>query len=463
LIKPNRNKIKGNFLLRIFQSKKINDQFVISANGVTRFGISTYRIKNSLVIIPPLHDQTAIASFLDKKTVKIDALIEKDRKLIELLKEKRTALINHAVTKGLNPPLTPPLSGRGIVGKYEGGNLKYIPYNPALKDMARENRENPTPAEKKMWEFLQNKELEGLKFTRQKPLDKFIVDFYCAELRLAVEIDGEYHNNQKEQDKTRSEILWDKYKIRVIRYTNDQILNNPKEVLDDLLEKIKDRLASGATQLNAEFPPDKVDKRGFKDSGIEWIGKIPVGWDVRRIKHLTFNLDGKRVPVSADLREEGDVPYYGATGVLDYVNDYIFNEDLLLIGEDGAPFFDKGKNVAFLISGKSWVNNHAHVLRVNKNISRSWLCYFLNANDYTPYIKGSTRDKLNQDELSNIFVVMPKKRDQTAIANYLDKATAKIDKTIQKIEKKIALLEEYKKSLIHHVVTGKVDVRGIEA
>lgn len=80
LIKPNRNKIKGNFLLRIFQSKKINDQFVISANGVTRFGISTYRIKNSLVIIPPLHDQTAIASFLDKKTVKIDALIEKDRK-----------------------------------------------------------------------------------------------------------------------------------------------------------------------------------------------------------------------------------------------------------------------------------------------------------------------------------------------------------------------------------------------
>jgi type I restriction enzyme S subunit len=193
-----------------------------------------------------------------------------------------------------------------------------------------------------------------------------------------------------------------------------------------------------------------------------WIGEIPEGWEVRKVKHLSINLDEKRVPLSADVRKEGEIPYYGATGVLDYVQDYLFNETLLLVGEDGAPFFDKTKSVAYIIKGKSWVNNHAHVLRINKNLEISWLCYYLNTVDYSRHIKGSTRDKLNQDELSNIIVITPPLSEQTAIANFLDQATSKIAKTINLIQNKINLLEEYKKSLIHHTVTGKVDVRGVE-
>ncbi|MCD6579957.1 DUF559 domain-containing protein, partial [bacterium] len=281
------NKIDNNFLK--YYLKNLEEPIILLSNANTQNNLNSTIVKNIEISIPKnKQDQTTIAFFLDKKTAKIDALIEKDKRLIELLKEKRTALINHAVTKGLNPPLTPPLSGRGIAGTLEEGNLKYIPYNPSLKDMARENRKNPTPAEKKMWEFLQNKEFKGLKFTRQKPLDKFIADFYCAELRLVIEIDGEYHDNQKEQDKTRSEILWDKYKIRVIRYTNTQILNNSKEVLDDLLEKIKHRVPSGETKVKDKFPPEKGDKRGFKDSGIKWIGKIPEGWEVHKLKYKTI-------------------------------------------------------------------------------------------------------------------------------------------------------------------------------
>jgi len=195
----------------------------------------------------------------------------------------------------------------------------------------------------------------------------------------------------------------------------------------------------------------------YKDLGIQGIDKIPEGWEVRKVKHLSTNLDEKRVPLSADVRKEGEIPYYGATGVLDYVQDYLFNETLLLIGEDGAPFFDKTKSVAYIIKGKSWVNNHAHVLRINKNLEISWLCYYLNTVDYSRYIKGSTRDKLNQDELSNIIVITPPLSDQVALANFLDKQTAKIDALIEKDKKLIALLKEKRTALINHAVTKGLD------
>ena len=195
----------------------------------------------------------------------------------------------------------------------------------------------------------------------------------------------------------------------------------------------------------------------YKDLGIQGIGKIPEGWEVRKVKHLSINLDEKRVPLSADVRKEGEIPYYGATGVLDYVQDYLFNETLLLVGEDGAPFFDKTKSVAYIIKGKSWVNNHAHVLRINKNLEISWLCYYLNTIDYSRYIKGSTRDKLNQDELSNIIVITPPLSDQTAIANFLDKQTAKINVWIEKDKRLIELLKEKRTALIDHAVTKGLD------
>jgi type I restriction enzyme S subunit len=195
----------------------------------------------------------------------------------------------------------------------------------------------------------------------------------------------------------------------------------------------------------------------YKDSGIDWIGEIPEGWEVHKIKHLTENFDGKRIPISAEKREDGKIPYYGATGVLDYVKDFIFNEELLLVGEDGAPFFEPFKDVAYIIYGKSWVNNHAHVLRVMGNNLTKWLCYYLNIYDYGTVIKGSTRDKLNQDQLSNMFVVKPSLKDQIAIASFLDKKIARIDALIEKDKKLIELLNEKRTTLINHTVTKGLD------
>jgi very-short-patch-repair endonuclease len=118
-------------------------------------------------------------------------------------------------------------------------NYKYLPYDVRLTEKARENRRNPTSAENKMWyEILGNKEFEGLKFTRQKPIDRFIVDFFCSELMLAVEIDGDSHDEQRKYDEQRTRIL-NGLGITVIRYMNNDVLHNMNGVYLDLKKKVE--------------------------------------------------------------------------------------------------------------------------------------------------------------------------------------------------------------------------------
>ena len=117
----------------------------------------------------------------------------------------------------------------------------FISYNKNLTKKARENRKNPTVAEKKMWyKVLRNKGSENYKFIRQKPLDNFIVDFYCSELLLVVEIDGDSHSEQIEYDILRTKKL-SSYEIEVARYTNLEIINSIEGVYDDLKRRIEKR------------------------------------------------------------------------------------------------------------------------------------------------------------------------------------------------------------------------------
>ena len=193
----------------------------------------------------------------------------------------------------------------------------------------------------------------------------------------------------------------------------------------------------------------------YKDSGIEWIGETPRLWETTKIKYLTENLDGKRIPLNAEARsgQKRTYPYYGANGVIDYVEDYIFEGDHILIGEDGAPFFDKKKEVSFFVNGKFWVNNHCHVLKNIGATEARFVVYCLNTTDYTEYITGSTRDKLTQADLDRIEIPMPSRREQAQIANFLDHKTGQIDELIRAKERKIELLGEYRASLIHQAVT----------
>lgn len=171
-------------------------------------------------------------------------------------------------------------------------------------------------------------------------------------------------------------------------------------------------------------------------------------WKDVKIQDITVNLDNKRVPVTKSDRKVGDIPYYGATGIVDYVDDYIFDEKLLLIGEDGADWSPYA-NSAFIIDGKSWVNNHAHVLRVT-GADIEFLREYLNFSDLRLHVSGTTRGKLNKSDLMNIQIPIPSIQAQQKISNILmtvNKEIAKTDQIIQKTEilKKGLLFDQFLK------------------
>lgn len=157
---------------------------------------------------------------------------------------------------------------------------------------------------------------------------------------------------------------------------------------------------------------------------------LPKGWIETNIESATEILDNARKPINADERgaRTGNIPYYGATGIAGWIDDYIFNEELVLVGEDGAPFFDKTKNVSYMISGKSWVNNHAHVLKAKKELTTNkFLLHFFNQFDYKDFVGGTTRLKLTQGDLKKIPIPLPPLPTQQRIVAKLDRLFARID------------------------------------
>lgn len=258
------------------------------------------------IVVPPPSEQSAIAAFLDHETAKIDRLIAKQERLIGLLKEKRQAVISHAVTKGLNP----------------------------------------------------------------------------------------------------------------------------------------------------DAP--------MKDSGVEWLGKVPAHWVVARVKNVFRNLDFRRIPVSAEERSKrtGEYPYYGASGIIDTIDDYLFDEDLVLVGEDGANLVLRSTPLAFVARGKYWVNNHAHILKPIDDLVDYW-AEVVELVDVTPLVVGSAQPKLTAEALGNLRIVYaPDYSERLAIQKHLNEQRVKFQTLMDKATKAVALLKEHRTALISAAVTGKIDVRG---
>ena len=158
-------------------------------------------------------------------------------------------------------------------------------------------------------------------------------------------------------------------------------------------------------------------------------------------------LDSKRKPITKKDRIPGSVPYYGATGIVDYVKDYIFDERLVLLGEDGAKW-GAGENSAFIIEGKSWVNNHAHVLRVCDDLSADYLVAYLNSTDLTPSITGVTVSKLNQQRMCDIALHLPSLSAQRAIVAKLDAAKERCEKLKAAALRGLAAAENLRKAIL---------------
>jgi type I restriction enzyme S subunit len=148
------------------------------------------------------------------------------------------------------------------------------------------------------------------------------------------------------------------------------------------------------------------------------------GWKTSPLGGLCDILDSLRRPITKRDRTSGEYPYYGATGIVDYVGDFIFDEPLVLVGEDGAKWAS-GESTAFPVTGKCWVNNHAHVLRpLRTTIIDSWLVYYLNHSDLIEFVSGLTVPKLNQGNLREIPIPIPPLAEQQRLVGILDAAFA---------------------------------------
>lgn len=186
-------------------------------------------------------------------------------------------------------------------------------------------------------------------------------------------------------------------------------------------------------QFIAEKAAMAKQKKSPKSKAIQTLSKdgkycqVPINWEWVRLGQVVEVLDSLRKPVTKHNRKPGPYPYYGASGIVDYVSDYLFDEPLVLVGEDGAKW-GCGDNTAFTISGKTWVNNHAHVLRPFRSVlDAQYLVYALIGSDLKPYITGITVPKLNQAKLVSIEVPLPPLKEQKRIVIKVDQLMALCD------------------------------------
>lgn len=195
---------------------------------------------------------------------------------------------------------------------------------------------------------------------------------------------------------------------------------NPKKSLEIQAEivRILDTFTELTTELTTELSARKKQYNYYRDQLMSFE-EGEVEW--KTLGELAENLDSKRKPITSGLRDAGDIPYYGASGIVDYVKDYIFDGDFLLVSEDGANLLARSTPIAFSVSGKSWVNNHAHVLKFETYAERRYVEYYLNSIDLVPYISGAAQPKLNQKNLNSIKIPSPSIEEKIRIVATLDK------------------------------------------
>ena len=192
----------------------------------------------------------------------------------------------------------------------------------------------------------------------------------------------------------------------------------PLEIQEKIVQ-ILDKFTDYVTELTSELTSRKKQYSFYRDKLLSFEDEVyQVEW--KTLGEVAENLDNLRKPVAKGGRSSGIYPYYGASGIVDYVDSFIFDGDYLLISEDGANLVVRRTPIAFSISGKTWVNNHAHVLKFDNMINQKFVNYYLNNHDLSPYISGAAQPKLNQQNLNNIRIPYPPLEIQSRIVEVLD-------------------------------------------
>ena len=176
------------------------------------------------------------------------------------------------------------------------------------------------------------------------------------------------------------------------------------------------------------------------------------GWAENKLGNLCVVLDNQRKPVAKINRNKGNYPYYGANGLLDYVDDYIFDGRYVLIGEDGANW-DNNASSSYIVEGKTWVNNHAHVIKVNDLLNDEYLVYYLNYKDLNKFISGAIIKKLTQSSLKEITIEFPEKNYQEKIVKELNMIT----EMISKYDEQLKELDKLSQSIFYEMFGDPVE------
>jgi type I restriction enzyme S subunit len=214
--------------------------------------------------------------------------------------------------------------------------------------------------------------------------------------------------------------------------------------LDDFIQLSED---AGSLQIRGFYR-----EKEFKETEI---GRIPKDWDVVRLGKVVEIWDKYRVPVKEQNRKPGPFPYCGANGIIDYVDGYTHEGEFILLAEDGG-FFGPFENSAYIMKRKFWANNHVHILKAIEGVlTNEFLVYYLNFMNLVPFLTGSTRPKLTQEDMKKIPIVLPPLQEQQKIAEVL----STIDSAIQKVNESIERAERIKKALMKELLSGRVRVR----
>jgi type I restriction enzyme S subunit len=221
-------------------------------------------------------------------------------------------------------------------------------------------------------------------------------------------------------------------------------------ILDEALEGI------ATAKANAE--KNLLNARAIFESHLQSVfAQRGPGWVDTTVDKISTNLDNKRVPITKNVRTSGKYPYYGASGIVDYVGDYIFEGDTLLVSEDGANLLARSTPIAFSVSGKYWVNNHAHILKFENMPTQRFVEFYLESTKLDEYIRGAAQPKLTQKALNSIPIPIPKSVEaQAQIVDSVESLQEETQRLARLYERKLAALEALKKSLLDQAFTGQL-------
>jgi len=239
----------------------------------------------------------------------------------------------------------------------------------------------------------------------------------------------------------------------------DNALAAGNPIPDELAPRAEVRrqaLANGTAQQGSVDHPTLSDPKSLFPAAFqltEELGWIPEGWEISSFGDVSNCFDRKRIPLSKKQREEkkpGAIPYYGATSIMDFIDDWIFDDTYLLIGEDGSVMKEDGSPFVQYIWGKTWVNNHAHVLQGDDGVSTEHLMLFMQAQDITPYVTGAVQLKINQKNMNSI----PFLNAGSALSQRFSECITPFYERIKKLTEENETLTKLRDTLLPKLISG---------